>query len=99
MGKILEEEKRWANSIYGRYFGEINAHLMEITLFTGKQLSKEKIAKATGLLLKEVLLVLGGEKTDLSNYNKVRAFVNKRLQIAKEGEENKSEAIKENWQS
>ena len=71
---------------------------MEITLFTGKQLSKKEIAKATELPLKEVLLVLGGEKTDLDNYAKVEVFVNKRLRIAKEGEKDKSETVKENRQ-
>lgn len=98
MGKMLEEMRSWANSTWAKRSAEMNAHLMEISLFTGKQLLWEEIAKATGLPLREVLLVLGGEQTDLYNYNKVEKFVNKRLQIAKEGEENKSETVKENRQ-
>ena len=79
MGELLDELLRDSQTEYCQRSLDINICLMRYAAFCGTKITWNDIANDTGLSLKDVMLVLGGEPTSLNKYDIIENYVSSAL--------------------
>ena len=79
MGELLDNLLRDSQTEYCQRSLDINICLMRCAAFYVTKITWNDLANDTGLPLKDVMLVLGGEPTSLSKYDIIEKYVSRTL--------------------